>query len=102
MLTTGKKSEGIKEISMESVPEPVTGHIEELSEGFREGFFVFFRDAMDKDETLLAGEVLQDFQTGWRKEHPDYYDMDQLFSGCSEEELKKAELPLKAAKEAFS
>ena len=30
MLTTGKKSEGIKELSMESVPEPVTGHIEEL------------------------------------------------------------------------
>jgi hypothetical protein len=88
--------------SMETVPEPVASHIEELSEAFREGFFVFFRASMEKDETRLAGEVLGEFMTGWKKEHPDYYDMDQLFSGCSAEELKKAEIPLTAAREAFS
>jgi hypothetical protein len=57
---------------------------------------------MEKDETRLAGEVLGEFMTGWKKEHPDYYDVDQLFSECSEEDLKKAEMPLAAAKEAFS
>ena len=88
--------------SMEAVPESVKGHIDELSEAFRTGFFVFFRDAMEKDETRLAGEVLSDFVAGWRKEHPDYYDVDQLFSGCSEEDLKKAEIPLKTAREVFS
>ena len=88
--------------NMDAVPESVESHIEELSVAFREGFFVFFRDSMEKDETHLAGEVLGEFMTGWKKEHPDYYDVDQLFSACSAEDLKKAEAPLNKAREAFA
>ncbi len=87
--------------SMESVPESVTGRIAELSEAFRTGFFVFYRDAMDKDDTRLAGEVLNDFVTGWRKDHPEYYDVDRLFAECSEDDLKKAEAPLAATRQAW-
>ena len=88
-------------VSMESVPQEVTGRIETLEESYKSEFWVYYREAMGKDDTLLAGEVQRDFESEWTKKHPEYYDMDLLFSGCGKAELKKAEEAMKEVKKAF-
>ncbi len=87
--------------SMKSVPQEVKDRIRDLEETYRRDFYVFFRDAMDKDETQLAGEVQRDFESEWTKEHPAFYDMDLLFQGCSKAELENADTAITAAKEIF-
>lgn len=86
---------------MTSVPQEVKDQIRDLEEGYRKGFYVFFRDAMDKDATRLAGEVQSDFEAEWMKQHPEFFDMDLLFQGCSKEDLKNAEKQIQEAKEVF-
>ncbi len=88
-------------VSMESVPKTVSDRIKELEESYISEFWVYYREAMDKDDTLLAGEVQRDFEEEWTKKHPEYYDMDLLFKGCSKTALKKAETAMAEAKEAF-
>ncbi|MBR3537816.1 MAG: hypothetical protein IKQ49_10980 [Eubacterium sp.] len=86
---------------MTSVPEEVQERIRNLEETYRKDFYGFFRDAMEKDSTLLAGRVQRDFEAEWTVKHPDFYDMDLLLSGCGETDLKNAEKQIMEAKEMF-
>ena len=87
--------------SMESVPQEVTDRIQALEDAYRKDYLGFYRDEMDKDESRLEGEIQNDFEEGWTKEHPEFYDMDQLFRGCSDQDLAAAEEQLTAAKDAL-
>ncbi len=88
--------------SMKSVPQEVKDRIRDLEETYRKDFFGFFRDAMDQDDTRLAGEVQQDFEAEWTKDHPEFYDVELLFKGCSSAELKTAKRDMDRAKSAFT
>ena len=48
------------------------------------------KKAMDKDKGLYADEILKDFEEAWTAEHPEFYDMEKLFEGCSKADIKKA------------
>ena len=87
---------------MENVPESVTDRIDELINSYKNDFTAFYISAYDKDETLLANRVMYDFETEWLRDHPEYYDIDKLFSECSDEDKKKAEPEMAKAREAFS
>ena len=86
---------------MTSVPEEVLERIRSLEETYRKDFFGFFRDSMEKDNTRLAGEVQREFEAEWTKKHPEFFDLELLFSGCDETDLKHAEKQLTDAKEVF-
>lgn len=88
--------------SMTEVPDEVRERIRALEEAYQTEFLDFFVKEKNRDETLMAGRIHNTFDQEWEKKHPEFYDVDLLFQGCSEKDLAAAKEPLKEAKEAFT
>ena len=86
-------------VEMEEVPEEVKERINTLEKSFIAGFRDYY--IKEKDEENLSDPILYEYDRIFSNEHPEYYDVDLLFAGCSDEALKKAERTIKEAKEAF-
>ena len=87
---------------MKDVPAETTDAITAIEKQYTDDFYVFFEQKKAEDESLHADEIREAFDTVWGKEHPEFYDMDKLFSGCGEEDLKKAAAAIEDAKTAFA
>ena len=86
---------------MESVPAEVRERIDGLSEAYVNEFHEYYINAKTENEKLHAGEIHNGFDEKWNAAHPDFYNVDALLEGCSEEDIKKADALIKMAKEAF-
>ncbi len=73
------------------IPQSLQDHLDELEKGYREGFTEFCIKANEAGNLTDIDKARNEFEAGWLKEHPDYYDMRALFADCDPEELKKAE-----------
>ena len=82
---------------LSELPESVKDRISYLVE-----FSTFYIEEMDKDDTLLAGQIQRSFEEKFGKENPDFFDIGKLFEKCSDEDKKKAEALIKAATETNS
>ncbi len=94
----------ISEISgyMDEVPAEVKKHIDELSDQFKAEFVKFFAAEKDKNPNPNGGEISAAFDEQWNKEHPEFFDMKALFSGCSASDLEKAAEAIKKAEDFFT
>ena len=72
--------------SMRVVPEEVETRINDLETTYKEDLLLFFREKKSEDATLYTGEIQADFDQVWGEKHPEFFDVDKLFStpfsGC--------------------
>ena len=88
--------------SMREVPDEVADRLEGLKSQYIDEFSVFFQDKKNEDESLHADEIHEAFDEIWREKHPEFFDMDKLFAGCSESRLSSAEKAISEAKAVFT
>ena len=87
--------------SMGTAPKELEKRIDEMESAYKEEFTGFYVKKKSEDETLYTNEIQNNFDEIWEKKHPEFYDVDKLLAGCSEEALKKAAAAIAEAKEAF-
>ena len=72
-----------------------------LEKQYVEEFYNYFSKKKEEDESLHADEIKALFDEVWSKELEEFYDMDKLFMGLDEENLKNAKAAIDEAKKAF-
>ena len=87
--------------SMKAVPEAVSKRIKDLEDAYKDKLFFYYREKKTEDETLYSNEIQSEFDEAWEKEHPEFFDMEKLFDGCSDEDLKNASALIAETNEVF-
>lgn len=64
----------------EMTPE-IQERMSELSTAYKEAFYAFYEDALQKGEVYDSDAVLKDFNEIYEKEHPEFFDIDALLEG---------------------
>ena len=88
--------------AMNEVPDEVADRLEGLKSQYIDEFSVFFQDKKNEDESLHADEIHDAFDEIWREKHPEFFEMDKLFAGCSDSLLSSAEKAISEAKVVFT
>ena len=84
-----------------SCPHEVEDKIYDLENDYRRGFKEYFLEAREKDDTFSGDVIHNEFDAAWRKSHPEFFDIDQMFDGISSDDLAKVEKLMKEANKAF-
>ncbi len=87
--------------AMDGIPEEVMERLRGLQREYEERFSDFYQQELDRDGSKLSGEIQLAFERIWLQEHPEFYDVDRLLEGCSEEALKQAADAIQRAREDF-
>ena len=87
--------------SLNEAPSKLTDRLRELESQYIEEFYAFYKEKKEENENLHADAIHNAFDDVWSEKHPDFYDMDKLFEGLSDEDMKRAEKAINKAKEAF-
>ncbi len=77
-------------ICMEDVPGEVLERIDHLRTEYREGFREVYSHAKETRDAPDAHALLNEYDRGFTERFPEFYQMRQLFAGCSEKDLHRA------------